>query len=276
MLCLTGDVHHEYGDSDQQHYSGSEFEAAIEYVDIAQSYGIDVTLFLTGVVAEENAQQVRALHNTDGVEIGGHTWNAFRPQWLHYGMFSRILGNPYGPKLYQSRDINRTLQTLADLLEDPIRSWRTHAYGSNDATYDILSSTSVEYVSDRLAPERNGPFEYDRYDLTEYPINVITDHEHLFHGSRTQDSVTQLQESGWSDPFGSESYPVAEWKEKVLTKIEEINRTAGVATTLIHPGCMKAVDDLDVFEDICVLVAEQDIETKTLYAAKQAGASDSA
>lgn len=264
MICLTGDVHQEYDSEEQSYYDGSEFEAALEYVEIARSYDIDLTLFLTGKVAKENSEQVRGLDQDDGVEIGGHTWSAFRPSWLHRQVFHRVMGSVYGPRRYQKRDIERTLRLLERQTDKRIRSWRTHSYESNHHTYDILSDTSIVSISDEKSPDAVSPFEYENYDLVEYPINVLPDHEHLIHGGRTKRSVQVLREQGWTDEFGSDSYPIEEWGRRIRTQVDKIQQADGTATLLIHPGCMKAADDLDTFEQICAHIASAGYETETM------------
>lgn len=264
MICLTGDVHQEYDSGEQRTYRGTEFEATMEYVDIARSYGIDITLFVTGDAAAANAEQLRQLRRHDGTEIAGHTWNAFRPLWLHRTVFARVFGSVYGPKWYQKRDIRRTLDTIERITGRPVTSWRTHSYKSNEQTYEVLSDTSVTVVSDVKDPDALGTTAYKQYDLVEYPINIIPDHEHLFHGGRTRESVAQLRASGWSDSFGSKSYAIDEWCDRVVTQIDRIEDADGTATLLIHPGCMKAADDLDSFERICAHIASAGYETRTL------------
>lgn len=175
MICLTGDVHQEYDSGEQQTYRGSEFEATIEYVDIAHSHNLDITLFVTGDAAAANAEQLRQLSRNDGTEIAGHTWSAFQPLWLHRTVFARLFGSVYGPKWYQKRDVRRTLNTIERITGRPVMSWRTHSYESNGQTYEVLSDASVTVVSDIKDPNALGATAYDQYDLVEYPINVIPD-----------------------------------------------------------------------------------------------------
>lgn len=264
MICLTGDVHQEFGSGEQEHYEGTEFEATLEYIEILREYQLDITLFLTGVVAEENRERVQELSKEEFIEIGGHTWSAFRPQWLHQKIFSKVAGSIYGPKLFQKRDIKRTLQTLRALSDEPITSWRTHAYRSTSATYDILSDTSIEFVSDLKAPDERRPFHYDDRELIEFPINVITDHEHLVHASRDRAAVKQLQKAGWSDEFGSESYVVDDWTDLVISKIDRVEQEGGLSTILVHPGCMKAADNFSSFERLCSHISSRGYETRKM------------
>lgn len=260
MICLTGDVHQQYNGAEQQLYEGSEVDAALEYVDIAQRYNIELTLFLTGKVVHAERNKVDIISGKDHVELGGHTWSAFRPRWLHT-LFQRGLNSIYGPKLFQRIDIWRTLRTLRQLREEPITAWRTHSYQSTETTYEILSGSSVRIVSDQKDVDAASPYEYEDYDLIELPINIITDHEHLYHGARTYNSVQANIDNGWSDTFGPESYEIAEWTDKVIAGIDQVEQADGIATLLIHPACMKVADDLQHFEQICAHISDQGYET---------------
>jgi peptidoglycan/xylan/chitin deacetylase (PgdA/CDA1 family) len=263
MICLTGDVHQEFNTEEQTHYAGTEFKAALEYAEIAQSYDIDLTLFLTGKVVKANADQVRVLSGNKKVEIGGHTWSAFRPSWLHKA-FSWAMDSVYGPKYFQKLDIERTLSTIEKRLDESVRSWRTHAYNSDRYTYEVLSETSVTFISDQKSTDTITPIEYNAYSLIECPINVITDHEHIIHAGRTKQSVRQLQEEGWSDEFGSASYSIEQWSEQVIEQIDRIEQADGLATILIHPGCMKAADEFKTFDRICSYIAASGYKTQTI------------
>lgn len=264
MICITGDVHHEYDAPEQQLYEGTELEAAQEYVEISSRYGLDVTLFLTGKSVRTEPENVRALSNRDNVEIGGHTWSAFRPQWLHQTCFKRLFGTKYGPKPFQRMDIWRTLRVLRDTLGEPVHSWRTHSYASTSSTYEILSGSQVRAVSDIKEKEIIRPQSYDSYDLVEFPINVITDHEHIYHGARTHASVQENIDNGWTDTFGPESYLIEEWSDIVIDGIERVQEKNGISTLLVHPGCMKVADDMTQFERICSHIEEMGYDSKTI------------
>ncbi|MUV50102.1 hypothetical protein [Haloarcula sp. CBA1122] len=200
----------------------------------------------------------------ENVEIGGHTWSAFRPLWLHRRVFNRLFDSIYGPKLFQRYDVYRTLQILERFLNGPIRSWRTHSYASTDATYEILSDSPVEAISDEKDPDARLPYRHTQYALHEVPINVITDHEHIYHGARTRESVQANIDGGWIDPFGPESYTIEQWTKKVIDTIDEIEREGGIATLLVHPGCMKAGDDFRSFKQICEHIEAQGYTTRTM------------
>lgn len=264
MICLTGDVHHDYDGLEQRKYDGSEVDAAKEYSEIASRHDIDITLFVTGKAVQSEREELRTVADRENVEIGGHTWSAFRPTWLHRTVFKRLFGSIYGPKTFQRYDIRRTLRVLENFLGEPVTSWRTHAYASTDATYEILSDSPVEVISDKKKPDALSPYEYTRYALHELPINVIPDHEHIYHGARTHESVQENIDAGWSDPFGHESYSIEQWTERVIDTIDEIEQKNGVATLLIHPGCMKVADDLHSFERICEHISSRGYTTKTV------------
>lgn len=99
MICITGDVHHASMETTDQQASSIGIEQVTErYVNIAAKYDIDITLFVTGRFCEEVSDPETIDRNH--VEIGGHTWSAFRPKWL-FALFSRLVGARYGPRLYQ-------------------------------------------------------------------------------------------------------------------------------------------------------------------------------
>ena len=263
MICLTGDVHHAFGSDEQARYPEQEIELARKYVDIARSYDLSMTLFVTGKAARTAAAALADLSGTEGVEIGGHTYSAFRPQWLHWGLFHRLFRSVYGPRSYQRYDIRQTLDAIEDCAGQRPTVWRTHAYRSTDTTYDELARAGIKSVSDAKRPAARGPQPTDVTGLRELPINVLPDHEHLLHGGRTRAVVDQLIANGWEDAFGPESYPPETWAERVVATIDDIEADGGVATLLIHPGCMKVADDFASFERICEHIDASGYDTAT-------------
>lgn len=258
MICLTGDVHQEsLNTGDQQSFSESVEEVTRQYRDIATSYGLKTTLFVTGKFCVE-ASNPRSIKN-EFVEIGGHTWSAFRPQLLH-SVFSKILGFTYGPKIYQKFDIYRTLREIKSTFGTSPKSWRTHAYLSNDNTFEVLDGTSVEVVSDEVTPNKYGPSR-KRSELQSLPINVMPDHEHIYHGNRTEEHVRKLVEDGWSDAFTHESYQIDEYMRIIRGQIRSLEEKNGIATLLLHPACMKAADSFGAFEELCEWIYKNDYET---------------
>jgi hypothetical protein len=254
MICITGDVHHASMDTTDQQAASTDIETVTEqYVEIAATYDVKVTLFVTGKFCREVTDPRRI--DQENVEIGGHTWSAFQPRRL-YDIFERITGNIYGPRLYQRWDIGKTLDAVESTFGHRPTSWRTHAYRSNQTTLDELSKTSVSIVSDEVTPEQMRPTRV-RESLMSLPINVMPDHEHLYHGARTREHVESKRAGGWEDSFTSESYMIGDYYNIIVNQIEEIIKSEGIATILLHPICMKVADDFEVFERLCELIYEE-------------------
>lgn len=260
MICLTGDVHHRIGNLEQSYLSETETKLAEEYLQIAQKYDVKVTLFVTGKTFKEDWSDVQELIEFPNLEIGGHTWSAFRPIWLH-STFKSVTGSAYGPKFYQSIDIRKTIHIIEKKTGKRPVSWRTHSYASDHNTMDILEAKGIKIVSDEVSSNKLGPKRVENRKLISLPINVMPDHEHLYHGARTRDPVKNLIDMGWKDPFTNKSFTADEYYEIVRSQIEEIEKNGGIATLLLHPVCMKIADNFETFEKICRWINNREYET---------------
>jgi peptidoglycan/xylan/chitin deacetylase (PgdA/CDA1 family) len=259
MICLTGDVHHELGAPGQAYFEGSEPKLARIYAGIAEKHGIKVTLFITGKAFVEDEESVLELSEYENVEIGGHTWSAFRSLPLH-NLFKLVGGSVYGPRFYQRRDIRKTLDIINEKTGERAVSWRTHAYGSNQTTIELLEEEGIKVVSDEVSNRKLGPKKLGK-GLISLPINVMPDHEHLYYGARTEERVKRAIDSGWSDAFTSESFTVGAYFRIIKRQIEKIESKSGVATLLLHPFTMKVCDDFKTFERLCAWIQKKEYET---------------
>lgn len=259
MICITGDVHQASFDNEEQSYLGrSELQTALTYQEIVEAHGLRNTLFVTGKAVDEEPAVAERLAAYSGLELGGHTWAAFRPQVLHR-LFG-FIGHTYGPRWFQSWDVRRTCKRIRVGTGRPVRSWRTHAYLSNATTRQVLKSIGVRIISDTVTPTEQGPTSSDIAGLTSIPINTLPDHEHIYHGSRTQAAVNAMNGT-WSDEFTSESFQIDEWLERVKHQIKNIERDNGVATILAHPSCMAIADNFDAFERLCSWIDDEGFDT---------------
>lgn len=253
-VCLTGDVHHmSLKTRDQEYMDRTEVEAAIEYAEIAGKFNVPVTLFITGKAAKEEPEKVRRLATMDHVEIGGHNFWAFGTP-LHK-LFRGLLGTWHGPRWFQAWEIRKTINTFDDL-GIKISSWRDHAYRYNKDTINLLKKSSITYFSNVVEPKgevriKNG--------VTVLPINTPPDHEHIYHGFRTPEFVS---EDDFEGPFGTQSYDVGNWINWVLECAESNCREDRVSTILAHPACMSLVDEFDSFEILCTEINDRYDPTK--------------
>lgn len=259
MICLTGDVHHPSLESSDQKWSKkSEAALAVNYANIAHKYGIKVTLFITGRTFLEDRMEIKNLLGYSNLEIGGHTWSAFRPQWLHK-FFRVFLKSNYGPKVYQRRDIERTISIIRKTIKSNPLSWRTHGYASDFKTLELLEDTSIKVVSDNVDDGKVMPEHLGK--LVSLPMNVLPDHEHLYHGPRTEEEVENYLKRGGSYEITNKSYYIDDYFRIVKEQVEKINEKNGIATLLLHPICMKVADDFKNFEDFCKWVSEKSYKT---------------
>ncbi len=255
-VCITGDVHHMSMETrDQAFMNRTEAEVAIEYAEVAASYDVPVTLFVSGRTAVEESGRVERLAAMENVEIGGHNyWSFDTPIHTGWRALDRLTGGRVGswngPRPFQRHEIRRTIDALSDRGAE-VDSWRDHAYRHDRHTVGLLTDAGVTHFSDAVGPgERvnrvNG--------LTAVPINTPPDHEHVYHAFRTPGSEAVDRFEG---PFGGESVSADEWAEWVLDWVERIHDQTGVATVLAHPACMWLADEFEAFERLVEAVAKR-------------------
>lgn len=252
MVCLTGDVHHMSMKGIGQKYlpaNKTESQATTDYLRIAREYGLKVTLFLTGKVVEEEWGEVERWLDWQDLEIGGHTYRAFTPRVIHWGLFRYGLGSTWGPAWVQQRDVARTVAIIENRIGKVV-SWRNHAYVHDKHTPGILSRHGVKVWSDEKSAEKLLPYKVNGHDLFSLPINVMPDHEHIIHAHRT----TEINQDG--DCFGDRSYPAEVWLEIVKKQITNIVRNNGIATILAHPVCMCQIDNFIIFRELCIFLSQ--------------------
>lgn len=254
-VCLTGDVHHmSMGTRDQAYMDRTEAEVAIEYAEIAGSYGVPVTLFITGKTAREEPKRVERLATMDHVEIGGHNYWAFdtpvHSAWRGLGKLTGgHIGSWNGPRQFQRYEIRRTIRVLNERGVD-VTTWRDHAYRHDEHTAELLAEAGITHFSDVVGPDER----VRREDgVTVVPVNTPPDHEHVYHAFRTPGSEAVQQFDG---PFGEGSVPVDEWVEWVLERVEALRADGEVATVLAHPACLWVADKFRIFERLVLSVAD--------------------
>lgn len=249
MICLTGDIHHYIKSSDRSFTNLSEAELGKEYVEIANNFGVKVTFFITGKAFIEDWEDIKELLKFNNLQIGGHTWNALRPRFLHK-IFERTIGSAYGPTFYQERDIRKTIEVISGKAKK-VYCWRTHGYQSDKKTLNILEKFGIQVISDEVHKDKLGP-ERLKEGLISLPINVMPDHEHLYHGRRTPENV---RKETHLDNFPDQSFYINEWFEIIKRQIGEIEKQNGIATLLVHPICMHTADKFETFKKLCKFIS---------------------
>lgn len=255
MICLTGDVHHDQLATNEQLWLErqgrriSEVAMSVRYTRLCEEYGVKCTLYTTGRTLADQWEEFAPIAASPLIEVGGHTFEGLpRPAfsrlraWLG-GTVSVSHANSHGSYKAQQRDVRRMMDTARRRLGRDIVSWRSHGLVRDDNTDDILYKAGIRYISDELNWERLRPNRLPG-GLISHPLNVIMDHDHIYHAHRDEDYVRR-QQSNWgyvTDPT-RESYDIDAWANLVERQVATIEEQNGVATVLLHPLCMYSADE---------------------------------
>jgi peptidoglycan/xylan/chitin deacetylase (PgdA/CDA1 family) len=254
MICLTGDLHHAtLRTGNQQHCDISELQVARRYLRLLQDARVKVTFFVTGRAAEEEWPDLRPICESPLVELGGHGYRCFEPALLHR-ISKKLLGSYNGPPAYERLDVNRTIEVIRRRTGRTIRVWRNHMYMHGPWTNRVLADAGMVACSDTVH-RTDGP-RWSDAGLLDVPINVIPDHEHLFHAERTPEWVSAWQRRrNWSDAFGPDSYDIETWTGLVLEQLQANEARGTTSTVIVHPITMYLCDRFAAFRRILEYIA---------------------
>lgn len=253
MICLTGDVHHTSLRINDSRFipdpGDTEIKIARRYMELMEKYGVKVTLYICGKSFTEEWDDLKPTATHPLVEIGGHGYRSRQPRRF-FDWYGRRTGNWNGPRWFQAWDIRKSLEVCEERTGYRFVSWRAHSYKVDPNTYPLLAKYGVKVVSDdirarNLWPERicNG--------LVSHPMNVIPDHDHLYHAHRTREFVERANKSGYgADEFGAVSYTAEEWGRRVIARTMEIEQMGGITTILAHPLCHYLADRFKTLETL--------------------------
>lgn len=261
MICLTGDVHHMSLCTKEGKYlarGDTEVRVACRYVELLERYRVKATLYVTGRCYRAEGRDLRPVVQSPQVEVGGHSYWARQPRRL-YDWYGRQTGDWNGPRWLQAWDISRNVAACEQATGYRPVSWRAHSYKTDRNTYPLLAAAGVRCVSDAIEAAALQPSRLPQ-GLLSHPLNVIPDHDHLYHAHRTQEFVAAANARGYgADDFGAVSYTIEEWAELVLQQVEVIEGQGGVATVLAHPVCMYVADGFTAFERLLQAWAGKDL-----------------
>ena len=250
MLCLTGDVHHMSLCTKESKYlpaGVTEVQVAQRYVQLLEKHGMKGTLYVTGMCYVTEGRDLAPVVRSPQVEVGGHSFWARQPRKL-FDWYGRRTGNWNGPRWFQAWDIRRNIAVCRRMAGVAPVSWRAHSYKVDRNTYPLLAQYGVRCVSDAIERDTLLPQRLET-GLISHPMNVIPDHDHLYHAHRTPEFVEAANQRGYgADDFGAVSYTIEEWGELVAAQVEAIEAQGGVATVLAHPICMYIADEMRTFE----------------------------
>ncbi|MFC1735278.1 polysaccharide deacetylase family protein [Candidatus Hydrogenedentota bacterium] len=255
MICLTGDLHHmSLKTGNQEHCDITEIQVAQRYLKMLEEAKIKVTFFITGKAFAEEWDDLKPICEHPLVEVAGHTYYCFKPELWHRA-WNKLAGSYNGPAWYQRWDIAKTARIISDRCGRDITCWRNHMYMHGPHTEESLKVCGLKICSDGVQKESTGP-ERHPSGILNFPLNVMPDHEHLYHAERNPEWVKRwVKRYDWSDDYGSESYYVEEWTERVLDELRQHEEAGIISNMLIHPITLYLCDRLKSFERILELVA---------------------
>jgi len=267
MICLTGDVHHDSLVTNEQIFlkeqgrDVSEVDVTVEYVRLCEKYNVKCTLYTTGRTLAEQWDQFRPIAESGFVEVGGHTYGGlprspFSRAWASLtGGISVSHGQSHGSYAKQKRDAQRMVEVARERLGRDIVSWRSHGLVRDENTCRILDELGIRFISDEIDWDALRPRRLPE-GLVSHPLNVIMDHDHIYHAHRTADYVEKLKKK-WTfhDDPTMESYTIHEWGAMVEKQAQAIEEKGGLATLLLHPLCMFAADEFRTFERLLAVFA---------------------
>ncbi len=258
MICLSGDLHPmSLGTGNQHHCDITEIQVARRYLDMLAAAKVKVTFFITGRAMAEEWADLDPICRHPLVEVAGHTYTCFTPE-LPHRVWNKLTGNYNGPGWYQRWDIARTLRIAEKRCGQRIVSWRNHMYMHGPQTEACLAACGVGICSDGVKRASTGP-ERHPTGVYNFPLNVMPDHEHLYHAERTPEWVEQwVKRRNWSDDYGSDSYYVEEWTDRVLDELRRHEAEGILSNMLIHPITLYLCDRLKSFERILEYLASCD------------------
>lgn len=259
MICLTGDIHHSsLGTNDQRFIRSPETEVKIaaRFLQIAEKNRLRVTFYITGRCFDEEWPDLEPIATSPLVEVGGHTYSGI-PAGPVQRLAARLRGRRpsshaagHGSPARQARDISRMLESAGAKTGRRIVSWRSHGLVSDRHTGRLLAARGIRFISDEISARKILP-EMTPDGLVSHPINVIPDHDHLFHAHRDVEFVRKAKISGYgADEFGSDSLEVSAWGDAVLERVAEMEKAGGLATILMHPACMYLADGFRTAERV--------------------------
>lgn len=250
MICLTGDLHHmSLNTGNQQHCDITEIQVARRFLDMLTEANVKVTFFVSGRSFAEEWDDLEPICANPLVEIGGHNYSCFTPELWHR-ISKKVFSSYNGPRWYQRKDITKTVTVIERYTEKRITAWRNHMYMHGPYTEACLRDCGILICSDGVKRYSNGP-ERHPTGVLNLPLNVMPDHEHLYHAERTPEWVDWwVKRYNWSDDYGAESYHIEEWTDRVLDELREHERNGILSNMIIHPITMYLCDRLKSFERI--------------------------
>ena len=243
------------GTGNQARCDISEMQVAQRYLAMLDEAG--VTFFISGKCFEEEWADTRPICESERVEVAGHGYDCFSNELWHR-IWNKALGSYNGPAWFQRRDARKTIDIIRAKSGQTIQSWRNHMYMHGPYTERVLRDCGIGICSDGVKKDSDGPIWHSE-GIFNLPLNVMPDHEHLYHAERTPEWVANwTKRYNWSDDFGATSYYVEEWTDIVLDQLRTHAETGVLSNMIIHPITLYLCDKLKSFERILAFLESQE------------------
>lgn len=270
MICLTGDIHHEALKTGNQHHSDrAEIQTALDFAQLLETYQVKMTLFISGKTFQESPSACQTLAQNPLIEIGGHNWDCFEPSLWHR-FWNKTTGSYNGPRWYQRRDVKKTKAIIEQFTQKPLICWRNHMYMHGPHTEAVLAEAGLQICSDGVKKSTEG-LEAHPTGIYNFPLNIMPDHEHIYHAERTPEWVEAwIKRYQWRDDFGSASYTVEVWADKVLAQLQANEKVGKISHMILHPLTMYLCDQYQSARRLLEFIAScESIHMQDLITAKK-------
>lgn len=271
MICLTGDIHHDSLKINDQKFLPEgiqEIDICAEYLKLLEKYELKATFYTTGMTLAEQWAKFEKIAESPLVETGGHTFSGLPRKDsgtdTKTGLLSCSHAHSHGSYEEQEQDVKKMVDIVKEKTGKRLTSWRSHGLVKDVNTEKILFENGVRFISDELNWNKIFP-ERTKAGLISHPMNVIMDHDHLFHAHRDPE-YAERQRKNWpfKDDPTSQSFEIEKWGRILKAQIQAIDEMGGLATILMHPLCMYLADGFKTAEKIFEFIVS--LKTECVWA----------
>ncbi len=249
-MIITCDIHHQsLGTGNQLHSNKSELDCAYDFFKYCEEMNFRMTFFFSGLAIRDDwNEKLEEITSSKLVEIGGHNWDCFSPEIVHR-VCNKLFGSYNGTIDMQIKDCEKTIDIIRQKTGRDITSWRNHMYMHGPHTEKVLRNCGIKVCSDGVMRDSSGFIRKGK--LLDLPINVLPDHEHLYHAERTKEWVEKWKSRyNWSDDFGSDSYEIEEWGMFYKRSYFEKYSQGHLPVSIIHPITMYLADNFKTIKKL--------------------------
>ncbi len=243
MIYITCDIHHQsLGTGNQKFSDRTEMQCAYDFFKKIEKYNLKATYFISGKsFLEDWGSELHEISSSSLIEIGGHNWDCFSNEMYHR-VCNKLLNSYNGTKSFQERDCYKTQEIIFQKTGKHLSSWRNHMYMHGKYTDQVLREAGIFFCSDGVKSGELSP-SVSLGGYQNIPINIIPDHEHIYHAERTPLYVKNwVKRYDWKDDFGSDSYYINEWGNIMLNQVLDNERNGRDSLLIIHPITMYLAD----------------------------------